>query len=91
MKQLFALYDICVGCVKCLYLVQEFDARKDYDLLVGGSLWEYNVPSQCYLFTYLYMHPSARGKGLGVALALECWKEACRLEDEGQVSNHRVT
>ena len=41
--------------------------------------------AQCYLFTYLYMHPSARGKGLGVALGLECWQEACRLEDEGQV------
>ena len=69
---------------------QVFDAKKDFDLLVGGSLWEYNIPSQCYLFSYLYMHPSARGKGLGVALALECYKEAVRLEEEGQVIENLI-
>jgi len=56
-------------------LIIAFD-KQDTELktIVAGVCYEYFVPSNCYLLTYLVINEKARGKGHGVPICIEAWR-----------------
>ena len=67
-------------CKKLIIIARDKRTKE----ILGGSLWEYFIQAEAYLYCFLYVAETGRGRGLALQLSLRQWQLAEERDKSGK-------